>query len=730
MSVKIIQKQPVISPTIKQTNKLSQIDISDEKNMTLENLILKHNKLIYETIGKKPKNALDFEWTTIQTHDGATRYTIDMQDKKKFDYNPETHEIIWYKNLNIPTIRVSKKAEQIQSNGKELKRVFTKIMAVRGVRERVIQQIGLSGLLEKQFDKDSCIFNHLRFKETYFQYKRSYFSLIIVIQEQYEDQIVISEIKISTPIRVEARKKSYQDRLNTSSLLDPFLPDFIEKQYLVFKQGSKDLMPISENLEGLLDYLKAQNIRHKVFHPFFFLIKFFQATQLYYNSNIVECEKDIKPQELFLMLQKEIYKYQIKEFSGESIPFENKLLILCLNNQGKDSHMNKICEKITKFLKFLENSALYYSQATVDGLPVYFKQITFSKDDLKQGYIKAYNKLSSMKFEMVISKQNNIQSHISIQKKGQIPRDLKLDKESIDYLSNIPGPFHKAIFDLTIRNRQLYQNAQRIKVRFEDFNLFSYEIHEDSQNEVFGGPSLINELPAKISRDNQEIQKILEKKKPKHVPGSISGTTKPSSSDSNNGKGNSQSGGCEIENSDSNNNYSYSNSSLNDSQYKQQNQDEQMYEVIQDKNSQLSKEYREGEEYSSSKEQNASCKSSNTNSKKYKNHKLLLKNGKMQQRFKKMCTESSKQSFLDFQKENKFKPNQFCLPRKEEEENGDLDEEDNDDEYQMQREENNQVEKNNNNNVNLVQIERKDHNNQKIQQNLIPQQYLDNNQYQ
>ena len=51
---------------------------------------------------------------------------------------------------------------------------------------------------------------------------------------------------------------------------------------------------ISSNVEGLINYFSAPNIRHKVKHPLFLAIKFSQCIKLYINTNTIQPESEEK----------------------------------------------------------------------------------------------------------------------------------------------------------------------------------------------------------------------------------------------------------------------------------------------------------------------------------------------------------------------------------------------------------------------------------------------------
>lgn len=63
--------------------------------------------------------------------------------------------------------------------------------------------------------------------------KSFHFFLLVSIMdtsvEDSEEQCI--GVEISPPIIVEARKKNWSERLTSSTLFDPFLPDIIERNY-------------------------------------------------------------------------------------------------------------------------------------------------------------------------------------------------------------------------------------------------------------------------------------------------------------------------------------------------------------------------------------------------------------------------------------------------------------------------------------------------------------------
>ena len=85
---------------------------------------------------------------------------------------------------------------------------------------------------------------------------------------------------ISPPIFVDSRKGArslvliLEKKMN--SFVQPFPPETLYKVYIKRENKKKSDLEIliEDDKEGLFDYLTAPNIRHKVKHPLFLIMKF------------------------------------------------------------------------------------------------------------------------------------------------------------------------------------------------------------------------------------------------------------------------------------------------------------------------------------------------------------------------------------------------------------------------------------------------------------------------
>lgn len=149
-------------------------------------------------------------------------------------------------------------------------------------------------------ENGKCVFSGLKFDSTSYNHEHSKFHLVITMyltQNKFEFNQIL-ESRISPPIFIDSRKSardiSKQKGQKIQSYLDPFLPETLEKSFT--KRDSKikfsNEEEISSNIDGLVNYFSAPNIRHKVKHPLFLAIKFYQCISLYINTNRINYDSE------------------------------------------------------------------------------------------------------------------------------------------------------------------------------------------------------------------------------------------------------------------------------------------------------------------------------------------------------------------------------------------------------------------------------------------------------
>lgn len=94
----------------------------------------------------------------------------------------------------------------------------------------------------------------------------------------------------------------------------------LDKKY--FKRENKKKteqdIEIENDFESLFNYLTAPNIRHKVKHPLFLVIKFSQCVSLYYNTQALTSDIKLTLEKLQNCLSKDIIAVKA-EYSAKSV---------------------------------------------------------------------------------------------------------------------------------------------------------------------------------------------------------------------------------------------------------------------------------------------------------------------------------------------------------------------------------------------------------------------------
>ncbi|KAL4436181.1 hypothetical protein ABPG74_018165 [Tetrahymena malaccensis] len=502
-----------------------------------------------------------FSWLPICLKDEANGLKFEVEtDQKMFNFSKKRGNFVWHKNINLPPIQIS---NMQKSNDINVNDLMAFCISVKGIDCGVIRQVDLrgSGVSVKSFKHKKVVFNHLRIEETSYNNKEigGLFYLVIVIfssadsaklKMQLENrgekqisknslQMTPLQIIVSSPLHVEARKKSYQHRVTYQlaqnkthlfiyyifqqiiiqsthySLIDPFLPDFLFRKLYVSNQKVGDYNEIKDTSEDIYLYFTAQNIRHKILHPFFLRLKFPKVIHLYYNQNIIPGSPNIK--DLLFSIQQQLYKsyyentiqqslqkQKDQKYGQENISVEsprcyeqqddneeisekpqaytfleeeafediedsaskfqerqeqifgNKLLILQIMIPVERQNLTKI-NKIEQFLQLIKSKAVgftFYSQY----IPSHFAPID-SKEETKLAYTQIYNQLSSIKFNMFFGGNKSIHSHIRVQKKGDVPRDATV--QAVDQETD--GPFHQSIYSLDVENPEIRKTLIKIK---------------------------------------------------------------------------------------------------------------------------------------------------------------------------------------------------------------------------------------------------------------------------
>ncbi|KAL4477997.1 hypothetical protein ABPG72_013405 [Tetrahymena utriculariae] len=414
-----------------------------------------------------------FEWQTIN-YTSKDTFDIEMIDKKSF-YDDKQHGWLWYKNLNIPTLKF-----RYSSFLRSSRDLNVQIFAIRK-SEKQWSEVILKGAMSSQFSSASSVtqLNSLRFSDTSYNYKGQKFILLIAffeimndqphhsdeVQEQIENENLqriiklhnqkLLCIKISPPIYVESRKKSYQERQNKIKFYEPFQPEMITKHY----SKGKGQSIIQNTIDDLYTYFTTATIRHKIYHPFFMLLKFNKAIRLYYNTRMIKTNQ--QDDKFFYDIQKEIFN---NLFSTSCDSSDDPLLYMCLRKPKKQEWPKDI-QKIDKFLSNIESTALSYLESSdyPFQIPEEYTEIVYS-DQLKSIYTKSYNQISNLQFQMQSQRASSHQANILYQQQFQelIYNPSSENQSNLNLVNSLSGnqqsPQTSKQFELTQNvNHQLYQ---------------------------------------------------------------------------------------------------------------------------------------------------------------------------------------------------------------------------------------------------------------------------------
>ncbi|CAD8158864.1 unnamed protein product [Paramecium octaurelia] len=225
----------------------------------------------------------------------SLQFNIQMQ--KSFNFSKRIGWN-WHKSWKLPEIVV----KPILNSYK----LYTKGLRCRlicGYVEDVstIKQVELEGNTEKLYNDEiqGFQFENIKFSSTSYKLEGVHFHVIIEIYRRddiFESELTIKSV-ISPPIFVDSRKAARNtkrfDYQKIMSLIQPFHPFSLKKQLIVRSDKSK-ILKIEDTLEGLNNYLMAQNIRNKCRHPYFLTLKFRSVFDLYYNSNIYSTQLSLE----------------------------------------------------------------------------------------------------------------------------------------------------------------------------------------------------------------------------------------------------------------------------------------------------------------------------------------------------------------------------------------------------------------------------------------------------
>ncbi|EAS06755.2 hypothetical protein TTHERM_00689940 (macronuclear) [Tetrahymena thermophila SB210] len=491
---------------------LKQNEISLANGPLKEVLVEHSNKIKSFSTTKRS----EIEWLRLGQ---SQAISVDFIDRKLFDRKED--KLLLFKNINIPSIKIKDTSFQCQK---------AHFLSVRRLEsEDKYRQIELkSKSLSFVFDQHGdCQIQHVRFKETSFHHHGDSFQLVIAMTN-FDNQLVSTFI--SSPFIVESRKKPFQERAhkeqNISTLYDPFLPSILEKQYNLggsqIEAGDKSKI-IGEDLQSLIIYFSAQNIRHKIIHPLYLLFKFPKAISLFYNKNIIK-QENISPENLIIQIQRYIYEKLLNASQSDSIEDESeqRLLILCLKSNNYSININKDLAKVSKYMSFLEGPTLTFLEKTPTDLPKEFKLIE-NIDEMKAAYSKVYCEISQIKIEIKMNQDKlENQFHQVIEKRGGIPSleqtlNINYNNNEQQDCNQTPrssfkkNSFHYICYNLSIQDSNIKQRLQKFPIVFE-----TAKDQNEKNNQMEIEKTQEEQQTAQCKKSKNQTQQFLSKQQSKN----------------------------------------------------------------------------------------------------------------------------------------------------------------------------------------------------------------------
>jgi hypothetical protein len=168
---------------------------------------------------------------------------------------------------------------------------------------------------------------------------------------------------------------------------DPFHPKFLRKDYVkkqILVNSANTDTPITSDVSGLCDYLTAVNIKHKIKHPIFFILKFPSCVSLYYNTKIFQNSVGYKSLESCILCRFQTILYRIQsQYSDSSVhsvfasgpttggTLNDKEFILVFQDSNEVNH-SYFTKSIAEYIVPLKDDALHVTMKPLT-IPEHFR---------------------------------------------------------------------------------------------------------------------------------------------------------------------------------------------------------------------------------------------------------------------------------------------------------------------------------------------------------------------
>ncbi|KAL4499970.1 hypothetical protein ABPG72_015319 [Tetrahymena utriculariae] len=346
-------------------------------------------------------------------------FEIKVTELRPFTFNNSRNLWVWFKNLVVPTIRLSasfnnSNNSMFNSSGSQKcspPQLYAKALCIKKLENNQFEEVLLSGKNNEKFNKDMCLIQGIKYSETTFVSRSQYFRMVILISSgQKVDEITdlqdLEDIIISPPIYVEARQKFWLARQSNYENYDPFPSEIIEKKYEFYSKQSNEKQTLSDDVASLYNYFLNPYIRHKSVNPLFLSLKFPRALNMYFNKDLIPTEyfdqnNQLINKQFLIFYQKIVYQLleqsesQSDDQASSHIPF----ILLYLNEpteQQNSLEFDNLSQKISQFLSPLSSSLLNYSAKQPNQIPSNYIKLT-NIEDIKVAYKQIQGTLEKIK---------------------------------------------------------------------------------------------------------------------------------------------------------------------------------------------------------------------------------------------------------------------------------------------------------------------------------------------
>ncbi|CAK60163.1 unnamed protein product (macronuclear) [Paramecium tetraurelia] len=326
----------------------------------------KSNKVIWELKSE------DSQWP-------KDLFTVSISQSKEFMSDPELGWN-WHKSWNLPDINYTLNFKKDDTTMRDFRGGILEVQIFvikRGLITNQYISLGLRGNTKLALFEPSITFSGLKFATTSYNNKYSKFNFIFVLSYSRKEEVLILDSQISSDVFVDSRNRTGHNSRDISQemFLDLFPPQFIDQIFYKrenAKQNSK-FSQIDKSLQGFINYYTSPNIRNKIKHPLFMVMKFPKCVKLFFGANFIKKSESV-------LMQVLSHLSQVKQQLSQSN--EMKLLI-----KVENSNQNTL-KKALDIIKQLENNyyEIYTQRANIPSDAVEITDIYSLTREYKRKY--------------------------------------------------------------------------------------------------------------------------------------------------------------------------------------------------------------------------------------------------------------------------------------------------------------------------------------------------------